>query len=84
MHSGVGESMCRGWAGALWDPTGGAACSGLCGKSFYLSERGCERYISSGCMAGETQGYPVPVFFVLCPIDLDSKLSSPQGWEPRP
>ena len=52
--AGLGESMCRGWAGAPWDPTGGVACSGLCGKSFYLSERGCERYISSGCMAGET------------------------------
>lgn len=37
VHSGVGESMCRGWAGALWDLTGGVACSGACGKSFHLS-----------------------------------------------
>lgn len=31
-------------------------------------------------MAVETQGYPIPLFFVPCPIDLDSKLSSPQEW----
>ena len=37
VHSGVEESTCRGWAGALWDLTGGVACSGACGKSFHLS-----------------------------------------------